>query len=415
MQHSHDILFVEGLPVWPILLAYYAGVMTAAGATVAWTGKGRKGSRKIIIFHQGKPLPNCHTIVRQKGGRIVKELPLVHALVARLPEEGKVIEELSLHPDIRFIEDDFQVQTVVLPATRIKQDQQTVPWGVERIGAPKAWQMATGEKVKVAVLDTGLDASHPDLAANVRGTKNIKFPGWRAGDGSGHGTHVAGTIAALNNNFGVVGVAPRAGIYGVKIFNRMGNGYISDIVAGLDWALQNKMQVINMSFGTTRPSKALEEAVGKCVQAGMVLVAAAGNEGKDNSFMYPARYPGVIAVSAIDQQDKLASFSSRGPEVIVAAPGVDVLSTYPGGKYRTMSGTSMACPHAAGVAALILAQDGRLSGRQVGRIMHRTATRLPNLSPGEQGGGLVNATALAAVGRFIGEPESEEAAKAELG
>ncbi|BCV22475.1 aerolysin [Moorella sp. Hama-1] len=342
----------------------------------------------------------------------MRELPLVHALVARLPEESKVMEELSLNPGIRLIEDDFQVRTVALPAARIEQAQQTVPWGVERIDAPKAWQVATGGKVKVAVLDTGLDAGHPDLAANVRGRKNIKFPGWPAGDGSGHGTHVAGTIAALNNNFGVVGVAPQAEIYGVKIFDRLGNGYISDIVAGLDWALQNKMQVVNMSFGTTRPSKTLEEAVSKCVQAGMVLVAAAGNEGKDNSVMYPARYPGVIAVSAIDQHDNLASFSSRGPEVTVTAPGVDILSTYPGGKYRTMSGTSMACPHATGVAALILAQDGRLSGRQVGRIIYRTATRLPNLSPGEQGGGLVNATALAAVARFIGEPEGEEAAEA---
>lgn len=398
--------------MWPVLLVYYTGVMTAVGATVARTGAGRKDVRKIVMFHQGNSLPDCHAILQKKGGRIVRELPLVHALVARLPEGSKVIEELSLNPGIRLIEDDFPVRTVALPATRIKQDQQTVPWGVERIGAPQAWQAATGKRVKVAVLDTGLDAGHPDLAANVRGRKNIKFPGWPAGDGSGHGTHVAGTIAALNNNFGVVGVAPQAEIYGVKIFDRMGNGYISDIVAGLEWALQNKMQVVNMSFGTNRPSKALEEAVSKCVQAGMVLVAAAGNEGKDNSIMYPARYPGVIAVSAIDQQDNLASFSSRGPEVTVAAPGVDVLSTYPGGKYRTMSGTSMACPHAAGVAALILAQDGRLSGRQVGRIIYRTATRLPNLSPGEQGGGLVNATALAAVARFIGEPEGEEAAEA---
>lgn len=398
--------------MWPILLVYYAGVVTAAGATITRAGPGKKEVRKIVLFHQGHPLPDCHTLLRKRGGKIVRELPLVHALVARLPEKSEIIEELSSNPGIRLIEDDFQVRTVALPAIRIKQEQQTIPWGIERIGAPKAWQIATEEKVKVAVLDTGLDAGHPDLAANVQGRKNVKFPGWQAGDGSGHGTHVAGTIAAINNKFGVVGVAPQAEIYGVKIFNRMGNGYISDIVAGLDWALQNKMQVVNMSFGTTRPSKAMEEAVGKCVQAGMVLVAAAGNEGKENSVMYPARYPGVIAVSAVDQQDKLASFSSWGPEVTVAAPGVDILSTYPGGKYRTMSGTSMACPHTAGVAALIFAQDGRLSGRQVGRIIHRTATRLPNLSPGEQGGGLVNATALAAVARLIEAPGVEKEVEA---
>lgn len=390
------------------MLAYYAGIAgVASGAAVVRLGSNRRSSRKIIIFHQRQPLPNCHAIVQKKGGQIVRELPLVHALVARMPEQGQVLEELSLHPDVLLIEDDFQVQTVALPATRIRQQGQSVPWGVERIGAPGAWQVSSGEKVKVAVLDTGLDASHPDLAANVQGTQNIKFPSWQAGDGNGHGTHVAGTIAAVNNNFGVVGVAPRAAIYGVKIFNRLGNGYISDIVGGLDWALKNKMQVINMSFGTTRPSTALENAVRSCVQAGMVLVAAAGNEGKENSVMYPARYPGVIAVSAVNQKDNLASFSSRGPEVTVAAPGVDILSTYRGGRYQTMSGTSMACPHVAGVAALVLAQDGRLSGRQVARVIARTAKRLPNLSSQEQGAGLVNATALAAVARFIGEPEED--------
>ncbi|MBC7326448.1 MAG: S8 family peptidase, partial [Moorella sp. (in: Bacteria)] len=192
----------------------------------------------------------------------------------------------------------------------------------------------------------------------------------------------------------VVGVAPRAEIYAVKIFNRRGNGYISEIIAGLDWALQNKMQVVNMSFGTTRPSQALEEAVRRCVQAGMVLVAAAGNEGKENSVMYPARYPGVIAVSAIDRKNNLASFSSRGSEVTVAAPGVDILSTYPGGKYRAMSGTSMACPHVAGVAALVLSRDGHISGRQVVKTITSTATRLPGLTPEEQGSGLVNASFL---------------------
>lgn len=386
--------------MWPILLVYYSGVAMAAGAVIGRSGYNRRDDRKIVLFHQGKPLPDCRALLQKTGGRVLKELPLVNALVARIPIDGKVIEELGLHPDIRVIEDDFEVHTVKLPAGPIRQEKQVVPWGVKRIGAPEAWRVASGEKVKVAVLDTGLDAGHPDLAANVRGTQNIKFPGWRAGDGNGHGTHVAGIIAALNNSVGVVGVAPRAEIYGVKIFNRQGNGYISDIIAGLDWALKNKMQVVNMSFGTSRPSQALEEAVRKCVQAGMVMVAAAGNEGRDDSVLYPARYPGVIAVSAIDKKDNLASFSSRGPEVTVVAPGVDILSTYPGGKYRTMSGTSMACPHVAGVAALVLSRNGHISSRQVAQVISGTATRLPGLTPAEQGAGLINASFLAAGGRF---------------
>ncbi|KYH31974.1 S8 family peptidase [Neomoorella mulderi] len=389
--------------MWPVLLAYYAGVVAMAGVSLSRVGSDNYGSRKIVMFRKHRPLSSCHETVLKKGGRVVRELPLVHALAVRMPERGQSLEELGLHPDVLLIEDDFQVQTVALPAVRMRQREQTIPWGVERIGAPKAWQEAAGEKVKVAVLDTGIDAGHPDLKANIRGTQNIKFPGWQAGDGNGHGTHVAGIIAAVDNNFGVVGVAPRAEIYAVKIFNRRGNGYISDIIAGLDWALQNKMQVVNMSFGTTRPSQALEEAVRRCVQAGMVLVAAAGNEGKENSVMYPARCPGVIAVSAIDRKNNLASFSSRGSEVTVAAPGVDILSTYPGGKYRAMSGTSMACPHVAGVAALVLSRDGHISGRQVVKTITSTATRLPGLTPEEQGSGLVNASFLAAGTRFNDE------------
>ncbi|MEW8958137.1 MAG: S8 family peptidase, partial [Moorella sp. (in: firmicutes)] len=388
--------------MWPVLLAYYAGVVAMAGVSLSRLGSDY-GSRKIIMFRKHRPLSSCHETVLKKGGRVVRELPLVHALAVRIPERGQSLAELGLHPDVLLIEDDFQVQTVAMPAARLRQGEQVVPWGVERIGAPQVWEETAGEKVKVAVLDTGIDAGHPDLKANIRGTQNIKFPGWEAGDGNGHGTHVAGIIAALNNNFGVVGVAPRAEIYAVKIFNRRGNGYISEIIAGLDWALQNKMQVVNMSFGTTRPSQALEEAVRRCVQAGMVLVAAAGNEGKENSVMYPARYPGVIAVSAIDRKNNLASFSSRGPEVTVAAPGVDILSTYPGGKYRTMSGTSMACPHVAGVAALVLSRDGHISGRQVVKTITSTATRLPGLTPEEQGSGLVNASFLAGGNRFNDE------------
>jgi len=388
--------------MWPVLLAYYAGVVAMAGVSITRLGSDY-GSRKIIMFRKHRPLSSCHETVLKKGGRVVRELPLVHALAVRIPEQGQALAELGLHPDVLLIEDDFLVQTVALPAVKLRQREQTIPWGVECIGAPKAWQEAAGEKVKVAILDTGIDVSHPDLKANIRGTKNIKFPGWEAGDGNGHGTHVAGIIAALNNNFGVVGVAPRAEIYAVKIFNRRGNGYISEIIAGLDWALQNKMQVVNMSFGTTRPSQALEEAVRRCVQAGMVLVAAAGNEGKENSVMYPARYPGVIAVSAIDRKNNLASFSSRGPEVTVAAPGVDILSTFRGGKYRAMSGTSMACPHVAGVAALVLSRDGHISGRQVVKTITSTATRLPGLTPEEQGSGLVNASFLAAGNRINDE------------
>lgn len=270
-----------------------------------------------------------------------------------------------------------------------------------RVGAPEAWSRTLGEGVKVAVLDTGIDSHHPDLEDNVRGVYNAKSPGAPGKDDNGHGTHVAGIIAAAKNGLGVVGVAPAAEIYGVKIFNRWGNGHLSDIIAGLNWAYENGIRVVNMSFGTSQPSRALEEAVDRCLGAGMVLVAAAGNQEKDNSVLYSARYPGVIAVSAIDREGKLASFSSRGPEVTLAAPGVDILSTIPGNRYGTKSGTSMACPHVTGIVALLLALRPRLSGHQVAQILPRAAEPLRELTPEEQGAGLAKASFLAKGKKFF--------------
>ena len=251
---------------------------------------------------------------------------------------------------------------------------QELPWGVDRIDAEWAWDTTTGYAVEVAVLDTGIDYEHPDLDANCKGGINIINSRKSYKDDNGHGTHCAGIIAAEDNEEGVVGVAPEASLYGVKVLDRRGSGWVSDIIAGLDWCDKNGMDIVNMSFGGGY-SSSLHDACDAAKDAGLLLVAAAGNDG--GPVIYPAAYESVIAVSATNSSDGLASFSNYGDEIAIAAPGVNILSTYKGGGYATGDGTSMAAPHVAGTLAL-------------SANIFATADDL-GLSADEQGAGLVDA------------------------
>lgn len=303
--------------------------------------------------------------VRAHGGLIHRSLQLVPAVSATLSEEA--IKKLRARPEVAYVEDD-----VVLYAFG-----QTLAWGVDRIDADLAWPAGnTGQGVKVAILDTGIDPTHPDLgvAGGVNfagandGSTNPAY--WR--DGHGHGTHCAGIVAARNNSIGVVGVAPEATLYAVKVLSDSGTGYTSDIIQGLAWCVANGIKVASMSLGgggTTSLQAACDNAYAK----GVVVVAAAGNSAGPVS--YPAAYSSVVAVSATDSRDQLASFSNYGAQIAVAAPGVSIYSTYKGGTYAYMSGTSMACPHVAGVAALIWA-SGAASAQEVRQRLTSTAEDL---------------------------------------
>src|SRR5712691_3563051 len=234
---------------------------------------------------------------------------------------------------------------------------ETVPAGVAQIKAPAAWDASRGKAIKVAVLDTGIDGTHPDLAPNYKG--GISFvPGETSPmDFNSHGTHCAGTIAAAINDVGIVGVAPAAYLYAVKVLDRSGSGQFSWIIAGFDWCINNGIKIISMSLGAPSAPTAVETICNTAWSNGLLLVAAAGNSGHTptgipTSVGFPARYATVIAVSAIDSGNVITAFSSAGPEVELCAPGLNVLSTVPGGGYRTMSGTSMACSHVSGAAAL---------------------------------------------------------------
>ena len=249
---------------------------------------------------------------------------------------------------------EFKIQSEVLEVLSTSP-KQVIDWGVSLVQAPQMWSMSKGEGVKVAVLDTGVDKNHPDLYPNIK--KGMNFTSSNTsdfGDRQGHGTHCAGIIAACDNLVGVVGVAPRAQLYIGKVLGDNGQGGIPAIVKGIDWAISEKVDVISMSLGTSAdPGPALHDAIKRAHAAGIVIVAATGNE--NTHVGWPAVYDEVIAVAAVDQTFGRADFSNFGDETDVAAPGVDILSTYPTNAYAKLSGTSMATPMVAGVAALVIA------------------------------------------------------------
>ncbi|MBI5623870.1 MAG: S8 family peptidase [Elusimicrobia bacterium] len=235
-----------------------------------------------------------------------------------------------------------------------------LPWGVKRVRAHAAWDVTEGRGVKVAVIDTGIKADHPDLNGQVVGGYNAITQSEQDGawsDDNGHGTHVAGTIAAKKDGKGVVGVAPQVKLYGVKVLDAEGSGSLSDIVRGVVWAVNNNIQVANMSLGAAFPSDLMHRAVKFAAGRGMVVVAAAGNSG--GSVGYPGAYEETICVAASDSDDKLAGFSSRGPEVDFIAPGHYIVSTWLNNNTVSLSGTSMAAPHVTGLAAIAIAQGAR--------------------------------------------------------
>ena len=307
--------------------------------------------RKIVIFNAAVGEADQDKIINGAGGQKIKHLPLINATAVKLNPSAE--KALKNQPGVLRIDPDIVVFAQVKPVAPAPP-KQDVPWGVDRIDADKVWADNKGSGVKVAVIDTGIDLDHPDLAANIKGGVNTINPARSADDDNGHGTHVAGIIAGLNNTVGVVGVAPEASLYAVKVLSKSGSGLLSDVIEGLQWCVDNGIQVANMSLGTSTDVKSFHDAIAVASNH-MVLVAAAGNSGPgDNTVEYPAKYEGVIAVSATSSNDVITTWSSRGPQVELAAPGAAIYSTYKGGKYATLSGTSMASPHVAGTVALII-------------------------------------------------------------
>lgn len=295
---------------------------------------------------------------------------------------------LKNNPDIQYIEPNYEVK-IEVEDEKLQITTETIPYGIRNIQAIEAQKEGyTGKGVKIAVLDSGY-SQNSDV--KMKGGYSFITNSENYEDDFGHGTHIAGIIAASINGEGVVGVAPMADIYAIKVLDKGGRGSYFMLIQGIDWAIKNKMDIINISFGGEKPSQILEEKIQEAHNAGILVIAAAGNDGYmgEDTILYPARYSTAIAVGAIDSSNKRGFFSAKGPDLDLVAPGVKILSTLPGNKYGMKTGTSMAAPHVTGVAALILEKNKTLSPNKVIDILKSTAKLLGAVS--EYGHGIVQA------------------------
>jgi subtilisin family serine protease len=282
----------------------------------------------------------------------------------------EVIKNLST---VRFIELDYPAGLIIPSETAEEQARDgNKDWNMRLIGAPYAWDSnATGSGVKLGIIDTGIDYNHPCLKDNVKGGYNFVNDSKDPFDDNGHGTHCGGIAAAYSSGeYDLIGVAPKTDLYALKVLSASGGGRTSSIIAAIDWAVSNGLQILSMSLGSRFPSSAMHEALIAAHERGLILVAAAGNEIIGPGF--PAFYREVVSVAAVDKNKKPASFTNRDPGVDIAAPGVNVYSSVPGGKFAAYSGTSMACPHVSGVFASILGER-RMDNTEAENLLYDTA------------------------------------------
>ena len=387
--------------VFTVTLALLVGLVGPAAAAAGGEGP----VRLIVVFDQPTPGTKVNEAVvgylDEYGGQLLTEFTLVPGMVVLIPD--RAVSGLKAIPGVREVGIDGRVYAI--------DAELDDSWGVKHIGAGTVHAYNKGTGVKVGIIDSGVDYTHSDLNDNYIGGYDFVNSDSDPMDDNGHGTHVAGIAAAEDDGAGVVGVAPEGYIYALKVLDESGSGYWSDIIAALEWSVDpngdgdtsDRMDVVNLSLGASRDAPGVRDAFKAAYNAGIVLVAAAGNSGnpggKSNTVEYPARYDEVIAVGATDQNDTRPSWSSHGDQLELAAPGVDVKSTYLGG-YAYGSGTSMASPHVAGTAVLVLANgtltdlnsDGAIDNQDVRLLLQQTADDLgPIGKDSEYGYGLVNA------------------------
>ncbi len=316
------------------------------------------------VFSQQK----ANNLLRKHGVDAIMHLSSVNASVVELTPWQ--LEQFKNDPAVQYVEADPKRYILDVPSIKA----QTTPYGITMVQANQVSDI-NATNTKVCVIDTGYHLSHADLPNT--GVSGFAFSGhgtWNS-DGNGHGTHVAGTMVALNNNDGVIGVLPsaKAGVHIVKIFNNSGNWTTaSNLIQAIQSCKDAGAKVVNMSLGGGSSSTTEQTAMTNFYNGGMLLIAAAGNSG-NTSLSYPASYDAVVSVAAVDSSRNLASFSQRNAQVELAGPGVGVNSTWNNGGYNSISGTSMASPHVAGVAALVWSNHPQCTAPQIRSALNRTA------------------------------------------
>jgi subtilisin len=389
--------------------AAFAVTLTVAGAATAQAG----GGQTSMVGGAGRARADAYVVLLEDTARVD------HALTRAEDAYGASVENVyrsaikgysaQLTPaEARALAHAPGVQAVK-PDIRYEIAAQRMPTGINRTNAersPRARINGRDQRVNVdvAVIDTGIDLNHPDLNVYRRGAKNCSATSVGANDQNGHGTHVAGTIGALDNRVGVVGMAPGARVWPVRVFGRSGAGSLAEVICGVDYvtAHAGQIEVANMSLSSpggrddgecgNRVGDPLHQAICASVRAGVTYVVAAGNSGQNAALSSPSSYDEVITVSALadfngrpgggaratcrpDRDDTFADFSNYGADVDLIAPGVCIRSTWMNGRYSSISGTSMASPHVAGAAALYLSAHPAASPQTVRSALVRSGSR----------------------------------------
>ncbi|HAM79657.1 S8 family peptidase [Ornithinibacillus bavariensis] len=329
----------------------------------------------IVKFKDKVAVQSQENVIKNVNAKVKADLDIVKSpfLVLEVGNVDAVVKALNNNPNVEYAEPNY-----LLHATWTPNDPYFSPsyqYGLFNTYASQAWDVARGSSnQEIAVLDTGVDYNHPDLDGKVIRGYDFVQNDMAPMDQNGHGTHVAGIAAAETNNAtGIAGMAPNTKILAVRVLDANGSGSLANIADGIIYAADAGAEVINLSLGCDCATKTLENAVNYAWNKGVVLVAAAGNDGVNTTFE-PASYANVIAVGAVDSNNRKASFSNWGTWVDVMAPGVDIASTYPGNRYVYMSGTSMASPYVAGQAALLKGQNR--SNSQVRAAIQNTASSM---------------------------------------
>ena len=380
---------------------------------------------KIIRYEKEAADAILGNIVKH-GGKVLKKYSIIDAALVSVPDDAERFLDVRSVRGLRSVEDDeyrywlaedsFNVPSVkqikqktgkaaapavsvssvssspvaadsVAAENRVRFNAQEIPWGVKRVNAPSVWNRINYSKVRVAVLDSGVNYNHPDLKS-ARNGYNAIDPSKPALDDHGHGTHIAGTIAAAADGKGVAGVVPGIQLYAVKVLDSAGGGKISAVASGVEWAVKNGMNVINMSL-SSRWDSAVDDMITAAYKAGITIVASAGNYG--NQVRFPANMEETISVGAIGTDDTVPEFSCRGHDLDFVAPGVDIYSTTKDGGWANNTGTSMAAPHVTGLAALAVAA-GAKGPAEVKTALQNAATQLTTVPYAIwQGKGLIDA------------------------
>jgi len=362
------------LPTVAIALSLLLGLMGFASPVSADNGKRGQlpPTRLVVQFEKGTSPSEVALVHRQAGGKVEGLITKIGAQVVTVPAErgASSLRAYRLHREVRHVEIDSLAQAVDLPNDPYFDEQ----WGMTKVQAPQAWSLTQGNAgICIAILDTGIDMEHPDLAGKIVASINFSDSDTADANGHSHGTHVAGiAAAATDNGIGVAGMGHDSSLMNVKVLGDDGCGYYSWVAAGIIWAADNGADVINLSLGGSSPSSTLQQAVDYAWSQGVVVVAAAGNNGNSSPF-YPAYYASCVAVGGTDSGDSLKSWSNHGDWVDVAAPG-SAYSTLPDALYGYKAGTSIASPHVAGLAGLVFSVTTDINGN--GMLNDEVRTRI---------------------------------------